>query len=184
MVRGQLVVASLDDASAIPRQEFQLVQRRDSAREVAPHKPESMHVKDAEALGISSACAAQLPYPPADDELIARHIERIEGYRQLRRWISTPWTTWQSCPISVGKSSSRFTAFQQMLYGYSFPSSSRAGGDRRRRPAADRKLRRSWRRSIFVIGEDTRHSACRLYAGCSTHLEGRKLHLCDCPRAN
>ena len=56
-----------------------VVERGDVADDVAGDEPQPVHVEDAEGLGSALPARQQLPGVAGDQELVARHVERIEG---------------------------------------------------------------------------------------------------------
>ena len=63
----------------IPRQHLVIIERGHVADDVAGDEPQSVHVEDTERARIGLAVAAELPGVARHQELVARHVERIEG---------------------------------------------------------------------------------------------------------
>ena len=80
-------------APDIPRQHDVVVERGDVADDVAGDEPQPVHVEDAEGVGIGRAGAAALPGIARHQELVARHVERIEGILNSSRWRASSWAS-------------------------------------------------------------------------------------------
>ena len=71
---------AFDQAPTVPRQQLYFVERRHIAHEIAAHKPQPVHVENAERFRVGLPAPTQSPRLPADDKAVARHIQRVEIY--------------------------------------------------------------------------------------------------------
>ena len=80
-MKGRSISASFWVIAAphVPRQHLAIVERGHVADDVAGDEPQTVHVEDGEGARIGLAAAAELPGVARHQELIARHVERIEG---------------------------------------------------------------------------------------------------------
>ena len=119
---GQVVgwqggVLRQDHPPAIPGKQLHLVERSHIPEEIPLHKIDAVHIEDAKLIGVCLSAATHLPGCAAGDELVARHIQRVEGYVQdvllqlIELWIDQRSTMLSTMTLTFAGGDTKTMAF-------------------------------------------------------------------------